>query len=159
MENAEALLPTRRWHMLSEDFIISDGEIDLIPGRRLTDQALSDLSIDSGALACTSLDLSFEECLDLKPLSRLTNLRDVYLTGVADGSQLTEIMKLRSLIDFLTKSPLNPLPNLNLQQNIVDAEAKSCPNLAQTLCVLIKSWPHLPANNKAVIMALLSIDK
>lgn len=48
-------------------------------------------------LACTSLDLSFEECLDLKPLSRLTNLRDVYLTGVADGSQLAEIMKLPRL--------------------------------------------------------------
>lgn len=68
-------------------------------------------------------------------------------------------LRLRSLIDFLTKSFLNPLPNINLQQNIVDAEAKSCPNLAQTLCVLIKSWQHLPANNKAAIMALLSIDK
>ena len=80
------------------------------------------------------------------------------LTSVPDQSR-TDNLWLRSLIDFLTKSSLNPFPNLHLHQKIVDAEAKSCPNLAQMLCMLIKSWQHLPANNKAVIMALLSIDK
>ena len=80
------------------------------------------------------------------------------LMSVPDQSR-TDNLWLRSLIDFLTKSSLNPLPNLNLHQTIVDAKAGSCPNLAQTLCVLIQSWPHLPANNKAAIMALLSIDK